>query len=169
VKRQQGSANLSVGRRVNLPALGAAEKVINHVEGALTVVATSGTVSHMLGTRVVHGRLVEVEAVVSRRLRGVVTAWVTSLVREGGRTGAHLTIVIIVAGRALGLGAVVHATRVLARRHKNGVIGMCLDVLLEILGPLERLATELALVRLERNVHANVRSDVVTLDSRGAA
>jgi hypothetical protein len=46
---------------------------------------------------------------------------------------------------------------------------MCLDVLLEILGPLERLATELALVRLERNVHANVRSDVVTLDSRGAA
>jgi hypothetical protein len=44
-----------------------------------------------------------------------------------------------------------------------------LDVLLEILRPLEGLATELALVRLERNVNANVRSNVVTLDSGGAA
>src|SRR5687767_2730864 len=69
VKRQQGSVNLGVGRRVNLPVLGPAEKGINHVEGTLTVVATSGTVSQMLGTRVIHGRLVEVEAVVSRRLR----------------------------------------------------------------------------------------------------
>jgi hypothetical protein len=46
---------------------------------------------------------------------------------------------------------------------------MCLDVLLEILGPLEGLAAELALVGLERNMNANVRSDVVTLDSGGAA
>jgi|SRR5687767_6549929 len=76
------------------------EKVINHVEGTLTVVATSGTVSQMLGTRVVLGRLVEVEAVVSRRLRCVVVAWVTSLVREGGRTSAHLAVVVVVARRA---------------------------------------------------------------------
>jgi hypothetical protein len=162
VKGEQRSANLGVGGRVNLPALGAAEKVINHVEGALTVVATSGTVSQMLGTRSVHGRLVEVEAVVGRRLRSIVASWVTSLVREGG-AGAHLTIVVIIAGRAFGLRAVVHTTRILARRHENGVIGMSLDMLLEILRSLERLATELALVRLERNVNTDVRGDVIAL------
>jgi hypothetical protein len=44
-----------------------------------------------------------------------------------------------------------------------------LDVLLEILGSLEGFATEVALVWLERNVHSNVRGDVITLDSRGPA
>lgn len=44
-----------------------------------------------------------------------------------------------------------------------------LDVLLEILRTLERLATELALVRLERDVDANVRGDVIALNSSSAA
>ena len=42
-------------------------------------------------------------------------------------------------------------------------------MLLEILGTLECLATELALVRLQRNVDSDVRGDVVALDSCGAA
>jgi hypothetical protein len=42
-------------------------------------------------------------------------------------------------------------------------------MLLQILGTLEGLAAELTLVRLERDVDADVRSDVVTLDSGGAA
>lgn len=42
---------------------------------------------------------------------------------------------------------------------------MCLDMLLEILRALERLATEIALVRLQGDVDANVRGDVITLDS----
>jgi hypothetical protein len=42
-----------------------------------------------------------------------------------------------------------------------------LDVLLEILGALEGLATELAFVRLERDMDANMRSDVIALDGRG--
>jgi len=42
-------------------------------------------------------------------------------------------------------------------------------MLLEILRTLERFATELALVRLERNVNANVRGDVVALHSSGPA
>lgn len=46
---------------------------------------------------------------------------------------------------------------------------MSLDVLLEILRALESLATEVALVRLQRNVNTDVRSDVVTLDGGGAA
>lgn len=46
---------------------------------------------------------------------------------------------------------------------------MCLDVLLEILRTLERLATEVAFVRLERDMNADVRGDVVSLDGGGAA
>jgi hypothetical protein len=42
-------------------------------------------------------------------------------------------------------------------------------VLLQILWPLESLATEIAFVRLEWDVHSNVRSDVITLDSRSPA
>jgi HAMP domain-containing protein len=44
-----------------------------------------------------------------------------------------------------------------------------LDVLLEILGALERLATEVALMRLQRHVNADVRSNVITLDGGSAA
>jgi hypothetical protein len=46
---------------------------------------------------------------------------------------------------------------------------MSLDVLLEILRSLESLATEVALMRLEGNVDADMRCDVVALDSRDAA
>jgi hypothetical protein len=44
-----------------------------------------------------------------------------------------------------------------------------LHVLLEILRTLESFTTEIALVRLQRYVNANVRSDVVAFDSGGAA
>lgn len=46
---------------------------------------------------------------------------------------------------------------------------MRLDVLLQVLRTLEGLAAEIALVRLERDVHTNVRSDVVALDGGGTA
>jgi hypothetical protein len=52
---------------------------------------------------------------------------------------------------------------------EDGIIGVGLDVLLEILRSLEGFAAKVALVGLERDVHANVRSDVITLDSRCAA
>lgn len=44
-----------------------------------------------------------------------------------------------------------------------------LDMLLEILRTLEGLATELALVRLERDMDTDMRGDVVTLHSGSAA
>jgi hypothetical protein len=44
-----------------------------------------------------------------------------------------------------------------------------LDVFLQILRALERLAAEVAFVRLQRHVNTDVRSDVVSLDRRGAA
>lgn len=46
---------------------------------------------------------------------------------------------------------------------------MRLDVLLQILGTLERLATEVALVRLQRNVDTDVRGNVITLNGGSAA
>lgn len=44
-----------------------------------------------------------------------------------------------------------------------------LDMFLEVLRTLEGLAAELALVRLQGNVDANVARDVVALDRRRAA
>lgn len=55
------------------------------------------------------------------------------------------------------------------RAKEYRVIGMSLDVLLQILGSLEGLATEVALMRLEGDVDANVRCYVVTLDGSDAA
>jgi len=52
---------------------------------------------------------------------------------------------------------------------QHRVIGMGLDVLLEILGTLERLAAKVALVRLQRDVDTDVRGDVVPLDRGGPA
>jgi hypothetical protein len=46
---------------------------------------------------------------------------------------------------------------------------MSLNVLLQILRTLESLATEVALVRLERYMDSNVRGDVITLDGGSVA
>jgi hypothetical protein len=51
----------------------------------------------------------------------------------------------------------------------NIVVGMRLDMLLQVLRALELLAAELAFVGLEGDVHANVRGDVVALDGLGVA
>jgi hypothetical protein len=46
---------------------------------------------------------------------------------------------------------------------------MCLDMLLEILRTLEGFAAEVAFVRLKWHVYANVRCDMISLHSGGAA
>jgi len=46
---------------------------------------------------------------------------------------------------------------------ENGVVSMCLYMLLEILRSLEGLATELASMRLQGDVDTDVRGDVVAL------
>ena len=57
-----------------------------------------------------------------------------------------------------------------ARRvDQDAVISMGLDVLLQVLRSLECLATEVALVRLERDMDADMRCDVITLDGGRAA
>ena len=65
----------------------------------------------------------------------------------------------------------VHATVLVLGRptHQNRVVGMSLDMLLEILRALEALAAEIALVRLQGNVNTDMRSDVIALHRGGAA
>ena len=55
------------------------------------------------------------------------------------------------------------------RSNENRVVCVGLDVLLQILGTLEGFSAEVTLVGLQGNVDPDVRSDVVTLDGRGAA
>lgn len=50
-----------------------------------------------------------------------------------------------------------------------GVVGMSLDMLLQILGTLESLPAEVALVRLEWYMNADVGSDMITFDCCGVA
>jgi hypothetical protein len=49
------------------------------------------------------------------------------------------------------------------------VVGMSLDMLLQILGALESLATEITLVRLEGHMYSDVGGDMIALDSGGIA
>lgn len=58
---------------------------------------------------------------------------------------------------------------VLRRPDQDTVVGVGLDVLLEILGALEGLSAEVALVRLQGDVDTDVGGDVVALDRCGAA
>lgn len=53
---------------------------------------------------------------------------------------------------------------ILPRARKDRIVGVCLDVFLQVLRTLEALATKLTLVRLERNMDSDVRGDVVTFD-----
>jgi len=169
----QGTANLGIGRRIDLSTLGAAEEVVNHVVGALSVItAGSSTVSKVLGTGIVDGRLVEVETIVGGGLGSIVTATrMACLMSKGSCVSSHLTSVIIIARGALWrLWPVVESTlRILGWANKYRVIGMGLDMLLQVLRTLERLAAELTLVRLERNMDTDVRGDVISLDRGSSA
>lgn len=172
VKRHQGAANLGIRGGVNLATLGAAKEVVDHVISALSIItAGGGAVAKVLGAGVVHGRLVEIEAIVGRGLGSIVTARMPSLMGEGSGVSSHLAIVVIIARGALGrLWPVVESTlRILRWPDKDRVIGMRLDMLLEILGSLERLAAHVTLVRLQGHMDPDVRSDVVSLDGGGPA
>lgn len=65
----------------------------------------------------------------------------------------------------------IHATVLVLGRatHQDRVVGMSLDMLLEILRTLEALAAEIALVRLQGNVNTDMRSNMITLHRGGAA
>jgi hypothetical protein len=153
VERKKRATYVGVGRGINVAALGAAKEVVNHVVGTLAVITASGgsVVANVLRAGGVQRRLVKVHAIACRLLGSIVAARVTRL-GVAGVTRTHLTIMVVVA-RGLGLSSVVEAA-VLAGEDR--IIGMCLDVLLQVLGAFEGLATELTLVRLERDVDSDM-------------
>ena len=162
VQRHEGASDLGIGAWVDLAALGVSEEVIDQVIRALAVVASGSAVGDILGAGGVHGGLVEVEAVAGGRLGRVVAM---TLLRE-----AAASDLVVVAGSLGAVGSVVKtAVVLLARAREDGVVGVRLDVLLQVLGALEALAAELTLVRLQRDVDPDVGGDVVTLDGGGAA
>lgn len=81
---------------------------------------------------------------------GIVGRHSWRVVALGDLTGAQVRVVgaVVVACRAQT--ALCPARRAIGLRgaHDDAVIGVCLDVLLQVLRSLERLATEFALVRL---------------------
>ena len=67
------------------------------------------------------------------------------------------------------LSVAILASMLLGGSKENGVIGVGLNMLLQILGTLEGLSAEVALVWLERDVDSNVRGDMIAFDGRGTA
>lgn len=172
----QALANLGIGSRVDLTALGVTEKLVQGIVISLSVV-----ISCMLAdvTSVADG--IVNWTVGSGLLRSII-AIVGGVVAVTGRAGMHLgTMVIIVASggsidvalhtfTTLPVSRALTCMTVLFRGAKeNGVVGVCLDVLLQILRTLESLSTEVTFVRLEWDVDSDVRSDMVTLYGSSAA
>lgn len=62
------------------------------------------------------------------------------------------------------LGMLMVLLRRLVHPVNYGVIGVSLDVLLQVLRTFERLAAELASMRFQRYVDSNMRRDVIPLD-----
>jgi len=93
------------------------------------------------------------------------TGWMRRLAK-GGRVSTHVAIMIIVARRCFARGSIrtIHATMLICGSDQDRVIGMCLDMLLEVLRTLERLATEITLVWLEGHMNSDMRGDVVAFD-----
>lgn len=153
VEREQRAANLGIRSRIDLAAFGAAEEVVDDIVSTLTLI--SRCVANVLFTAGsgVDMLLVKVETIVCRRLRSVIAAGL----RIARDRASHLPIMVVVAGGLWHLWSVVHTWWViLAGPGKDRVVGMSLDVLLQVLRPLERLAAEFALVRLEGNVNTDV-------------
>lgn len=76
-----------------------------------------------------------------------------------------LTLAILCANAATSAAA----STVLRRVHQHAVVGVGLDMLLQILRTLEGLAAEVTLMWLEGNVDSDVRGNVVALDGGGPA
>lgn len=169
--------NLSIRCRINLAALGITKEIVQGIIVASTVVKSSGVLSVDIPAVV---RVVDWTAIwrsgliVTCVVSGVGLAWMT-VGSAWSRTGVHGSSVVAIiswirsfASRSLSV------TRVLALvliwgSKKDGIIGVSLDMLLQILRTLEGLAAEVALVWLQWDVNTDVRGDVITLDSGGSA
>lgn len=175
MQRHQSLADLRIRRRIEVTALGIPEKFVQGIKCALAgVVLGSSRVVANVVTSTTHGLVVH-------RARGtkrgcvllIVAARMTTRVgrlAECSRISTDLTIVIIIARRSFGLSVrPVHAAMLIWGPDQDRVVGVSLDVLLQVLWSLEALAAEVTLVWLQRDMDPDMRGDVISLDGRGAA
>jgi hypothetical protein len=164
LQAEETLANGGIGVRIELATLKVAEELIERVVAALAIVGMVSVLA--LAQGVVH---------VAVRMRvGGLRGRVWLIVLRGGvcilGVDAVDRALKVMGGSGISLGVLrEHHVRVLHAwlgRPNLGVIGMGLDMFLQILGALERLATKVTLVRLEGHVYPNVRGDVVPLDGR---
>jgi hypothetical protein len=165
LQAEKALADRGVGVRIELATLEVAEELVQCIVATLAIVSmvsvlplAQGIVHIAVGMRVCGLR---------GRVRLIVLRGGVCILRVDTVDGA----LKVMSGSGISLGVLrEHHVRVLhARlgRPNLGVVGMGLDMLLQILGALERLAAEVTLVRLERHMYPDVRSDVVPLDGCG--
>lgn len=193
VERHQRPSNVGVVGRVEAPPLGVSKEIIQIFIAAPAVIRAGSAVAQGLGAVVGDGL-----PVVSKRAVGLgspvsIVAMRGWLTKRGGVSTHLMAVVIIEAGRSYRgrlasrisrrgkqrwdnctfsrttVGWVHTAMLILGRPDQDAVVGVGLNVLLEILRTLEGLSAEVALVWLQGDVDTNVRGDVVALHRCGAA
>jgi hypothetical protein len=90
------------------------------------------------------------------------------------RTGVHLGAMVIITTRGSFTTwpvtrSLTWMTVLLRRAKEHRVVGVCLDMFLQVLRTLESFAAKVTFVRLKRNMDSNMRSDVVTFYCGGTA
>lgn len=111
-------------------------------------------------------------AVAGRLLRSVVCTVPPLRVPIVLLAGMHLGAMIIITscGSFSTLAIAGSLSAMLLRgSEENGIVGMSLDVLLQILGALEGLPAEIAFVRLQWDVDSDMGGDMITLDGGSPA
>lgn len=163
LQTQQTLADRGIGIRVELAALQVAKKLVQRIVSTLTIIGVASLLS--LAQGIVH-------IAVGMRVGGL--RWGVWLVVLWGRCVRILPIdavdraLEVMGGSSITLRVLrEHHIRMLHARFRRAdlrVVGMGLDMLLQILRSLESLTTEVTLVRLERHVNTDVGRDMITLD-----
>jgi len=166
----QPLANVVVGAGVNSTTLDVTEEIVKRLDCTAARVHALNILYVVVWVR--DGAVASVLCTVGLVVSGAVRATHLRLVV---RVRVHLVVATVV-GRRLPVLWTETVTSVctricagLRRVHQDAVVGVRLDVLLQVLGTLEGFATEVALVRLQGNVNSDVGGDVVALDCSGTA
>lgn len=165
----QALSNLSVRGGINLAAFGISKELVQGIVIALSVVI-GGMLTNVSSVRdwIVHWT---VGACLLGSVIAVVGGMVWLAILNG--TGMHLGAVVIITSAISFTTTISRALPTMSMlfggSQEDRVIGMCLDMFLQILRALERLSAEVTFVRLERDMDTNVRCDMVALDGGGSA
>lgn len=163
LQTQQTLADRGVRVRIELTAFQIPKKLIQRVVATLTVVRVSSILSLAQGIVNIAVRM-RIGGLRRRVWLVVLWRWCMGILAIDAIDGAFK--VMCCGGVTLRV-LWEHHIRMLhpgLGRTNLGVIGMGLDMLLQILGALECLAAEITFMRLQRHMNSNVGGDVISLD-----